>query len=140
MRVLYGEGVNVVAINPNDYQSLPANSPQTQGIAACVIFHDGPLAGITTARPVTLTALGDIAGIGARKLERYGSAVIELVRTLGADRVPVATPRPAKRFLPQLRANRLASRLRPRERYICPIFRNSFPSRRVRDHRENPGP
>jgi len=58
---------------------------RTQGVPAYVILHDSSLAGIATSRPTTLTALADIAGIGAKKLERYGTALIGLVSDHGAD-------------------------------------------------------
>ena len=58
---------------------------RTQGVPAYVILHDSSLTAIATSRPASLTALADIAGIGAKKLERYGAALIELVRNNGAD-------------------------------------------------------
>ena len=52
---------------------------RTQSVPAFVILHDKTLAEIARQRPHTLTALGRISGIGAKKLERYGAALIELV-------------------------------------------------------------
>jgi len=49
-------------------------------VPAFVIFHDRTLAEIATARPADLDALGGISGIGAKKLERYGEALLALVR------------------------------------------------------------
>jgi len=48
-------------------------------VPAFVILHDKTLAEIARQRPRTLTALGGISGIGAKKLERYGPALVELV-------------------------------------------------------------
>jgi ATP-dependent DNA helicase RecQ len=44
-----------------------------------VILHDATLAEIARRRPRDLGALGEIPGIGARKLERYGTALLELL-------------------------------------------------------------
>ena len=53
---------------------------QEQSVPAFVIFHDSTLAAIAAARPQTAEALAGISGIGARKLERYGAALLELLR------------------------------------------------------------
>jgi ATP-dependent DNA helicase RecQ len=52
---------------------------QSQSVPAFVIFHDATLAGIAAANPKTLDALSEISGIGAKKLERYGAALLELL-------------------------------------------------------------
>jgi len=52
---------------------------RSQSVPAFVILHDKTLAEIARQRPRTLTALGGISGIGAKKLERYGPALVELV-------------------------------------------------------------
>jgi ATP-dependent DNA helicase RecQ len=52
---------------------------RAQAVPAFVILHDRTLAEIARERPPDLVALADIAGIGARKLERYGTALIGLV-------------------------------------------------------------
>ena len=41
-----------------------------------VIFHDATLRAIALARPRTLAALGGVSGVGARKLEAYGDAIL----------------------------------------------------------------
>jgi ATP-dependent DNA helicase RecQ len=48
-----------------------------------VIFHDRTLAEIADARPGSLAALGDVGGVGQAKLDRYGAAVLEIVRGMG---------------------------------------------------------
>ena len=53
------------------------------GVPAYVVLHDGTLRSIALLRPRTLDALGQISGIGAAKLERYGAAVLQLVGTAG---------------------------------------------------------
>jgi ATP-dependent DNA helicase RecQ len=45
-----------------------------------VVFHDATLAELARARPQSAAALGQISGVGTRKLERYGAALLELLR------------------------------------------------------------
>ena len=52
---------------------------RTQAVPAFVILHDKTLAEIARSRPGNLDSLGAIAGIGAKKLERYGPALVVLV-------------------------------------------------------------
>ncbi len=52
---------------------------RTQSVPAFVILHDKTLAEIARQRPRTLAALGGVSGIGARKLERYGPALVAIV-------------------------------------------------------------
>ena len=44
-----------------------------------MIFHDETLRQIAAARPATRADLATISGVGARKLEAYGEAILELV-------------------------------------------------------------
>ncbi|MDR3391585.1 MAG: DNA helicase RecQ [Sulfuriferula sp.] len=48
-------------------------------VPAYVIFHDATLAQIAQRRPADLAELGEISGIGARKLEAYGSGILAVV-------------------------------------------------------------
>jgi len=50
------------------------------GVPAYVVFHDATLAELARARPQSEAALAQISGVGARKLERYGAALLELLR------------------------------------------------------------
>ena len=52
-----------------------------QALPAYVILHDATLAEIARRCPADLEALADIPGLGARKLERYGPALLELLRS-----------------------------------------------------------
>jgi ATP-dependent DNA helicase RecQ len=45
-----------------------------------VIFHDATLREMAAARPSSLDELGEIPGIGARKLEAYGDAFLAVIR------------------------------------------------------------
>jgi superfamily II DNA helicase RecQ len=53
---------------------------RAQEVPPYVIFHDSHLRAIAAHRPATLEALSKLKGVGPRKLEQYGDAVIELVR------------------------------------------------------------
>jgi ATP-dependent DNA helicase RecQ len=51
-----------------------------QSVPPYVVFHDATLAAIAAAQPRSIADLSIIAGIGAKKLERYGPALLELLR------------------------------------------------------------
>jgi ATP-dependent DNA helicase RecQ len=53
---------------------------RSQAVPPYVVFQDATLAAIAAARPRDLDALSAIAGIGAKKLARYGPALLELLR------------------------------------------------------------
>jgi ATP-dependent DNA helicase RecQ len=48
------------------------------GVPAYVVFHDSTLEAIAATRPRTLDDLRGISGIGAKKLERYGEALLTI--------------------------------------------------------------
>ncbi|MEC5197981.1 DNA helicase-2/ATP-dependent DNA helicase PcrA [Arthrobacter sp. PL16] len=48
-------------------------------VPAFVVFTDATLVAIAEARPQSLDELGELAGIGSSKLERYGEAVLEII-------------------------------------------------------------
>ncbi|WP_321882277.1 DNA helicase RecQ [Paraburkholderia bannensis] len=52
---------------------------KSEGVPAYVIFHDATLAEIARNGPESVDDLRDIAGIGARKLERFGEELVEVV-------------------------------------------------------------
>jgi len=51
-----------------------------QGVPAYVIFQDRTLAEIAAVHPTDLRTLGSIPGVGTTKLERYGKAVLGVLR------------------------------------------------------------
>jgi len=53
---------------------------RAQEVPPYVILHDSHLRGIAAHRPVTLEALSELKSVGPSKLEKYGAAVIALVR------------------------------------------------------------
>ncbi|MES2562057.1 MAG: DNA helicase RecQ [Pseudomonadota bacterium] len=57
-----------------------ATQAREQSVPAYVIFHDSTLSAIAERRPQDMEALARISGIGAKKRERYGTAVLALIR------------------------------------------------------------
>ncbi len=71
----------------------PSGDPLFEALRACrreiaveanvppyVIFHDSTLREMATERPKSLTALGQITGVGTRKLEAYGQAFLNVIK------------------------------------------------------------
>jgi ATP-dependent DNA helicase RecQ len=54
-----------------------------QGVPPYVIFHDTTLLEILERRPVSLTEMGQISGIGQAKLARYGDAFLQVLEEAG---------------------------------------------------------
>ena len=52
---------------------------RSQSVPAYVVLHDSTLAEIARRRPSDLDALASVGGIGAKKLDRYGEALLSLV-------------------------------------------------------------
>lgn len=61
-------------------RALRREIAQEAGVPPYVVFHDATLREMALARPSTLSAMGEIAGIGARKLEAHGEAFLALIR------------------------------------------------------------
>ena len=60
-----------------------SETARQRGVPAYVVLHDSTIDGIASLRPATLTQLRDIPGIGDKKLEHYGDALIALVKQSG---------------------------------------------------------
>ena len=56
-----------------------ADEAKTQAVPPYVIFHDTTLREIAAVRPEALDELGEVKGVGASKLARYGAAVLAVV-------------------------------------------------------------
>ena len=65
-----------------------------QELPPYVIFHDSTLLEVARRRPISLTSLAMIPGVGASKLERYGNAIIGMVaqKTLAPEPLCAASP------------------------------------------------
>jgi ATP-dependent DNA helicase RecQ len=57
-----------------------AEVAREHNLPAYIVFHDAALAEMAQAMPDSLDALGQISGVGAKKLEAYGR---EILRVLG---------------------------------------------------------
>jgi ATP-dependent DNA helicase RecQ len=51
-----------------------------EGIPAYVVFHDRALMEISARAPTSLESLAEVPGVGPAKLQRYGPALLELVK------------------------------------------------------------
>ncbi|MFN3641579.1 MAG: DNA helicase RecQ [Gemmobacter sp.] len=79
---------------------------EAQRVPAYVVFADRTLIEMAERRPVTLDAMAGITGVGAKKLETYGAAFLEVIA--GA---PPPDPHPARRALAGQAAGALFDRL-----------------------------
>ncbi len=50
------------------------------GVPPYVVFHDSTLREMAQARPANLAALGEVSGVGSRKLEAHGEAFLAVIR------------------------------------------------------------
>jgi len=50
------------------------------GVPPYVVFHDSTLREMAQTRPASLAELGEITGVGIRKLEAYGKAFLDVIR------------------------------------------------------------
>ena len=60
-----------------------SGAAKEQGVPAYVVFADSTLRSLATHRPGSLDALDAISGIGAKKKEAYGEAVLEVIAAEG---------------------------------------------------------
>ncbi|MFI0739977.1 DNA helicase RecQ [Streptomyces sp. NPDC021100] len=72
-----------------------AATAKEQGVPAYVIFHDATLREIATVRPDSLDALAAVSGVGENKLVKYGDAILEVLKALGAPEEGGEEPAPA---------------------------------------------
>ncbi len=71
-----------------------AEQAREQGVPAYVIFHDATLREIATVWPTSVGQLGEISGVGEKKLATYGEGVIGVLASLGG--APAAAEVPAQ--------------------------------------------
>jgi ATP-dependent DNA helicase RecQ len=76
-----GSGVNPIG-NPlfDALRELRRALAQEAGVPPYVVFHDSTLREMAERRPTTLAALGEVGGVGGRKLEAYGDAFVNVIR------------------------------------------------------------
>jgi ATP-dependent DNA helicase RecQ len=57
-----------------------AGIARAHNLPAYVVFHDATLAEMARVMPGSLAALAEISGVGKKKLEAYGSEILEVIR------------------------------------------------------------
>jgi ATP-dependent DNA helicase RecQ len=67
-----------------------------QELPPYVIFHDSTLLEVARRRPISLTSLANIPGVGASKLERYGTVIIGIVAQETPDPKALQTASPSR--------------------------------------------
>jgi ATP-dependent DNA helicase RecQ len=78
-----GDSQEVDAANMALFEALRAwrrDRAAEQHVPPYVIFHDATLADIARLRPKTKDELKGVSGVGQSKLQRYGTAVLDVVR------------------------------------------------------------
>ncbi|HEY5716989.1 MAG TPA: HRDC domain-containing protein, partial [Motiliproteus sp.] len=60
-------------------RNLRRDLADLQDVPPYVIFHDATLVEMVERRPGSLYALGNISGVGKRKLERYGDEFLDVL-------------------------------------------------------------
>ncbi|MCX7285254.1 MAG: DNA helicase RecQ [Novosphingobium sp.] len=81
-----GKGGAGAALNPvgdpvfDALRSLRRDLAREAGVPPYVIFHDSVLREMAASRPASLSELGQIGGVGTRKLEAYGDRFLEVLR------------------------------------------------------------
>lgn len=56
-----------------------ATQAKEQSVPAYVVFPDATIYGIVDAKPGSIAQLGEVSGVGLKKLDRYGEAVLEVI-------------------------------------------------------------
>ncbi len=54
---------------------------KSHNLPAYIVFNDAPLAEMARRQPGDLAALGEISGVGAKKLEAYGEEILRVLRS-----------------------------------------------------------
>jgi ATP-dependent DNA helicase RecQ len=83
-----GEVVTEPEVDEALYEELRAwrlERARSEGVPAYVVFSNSTLRAIAAHQPTDLAALERIKGIGPAKLAQYGEAVVQLVRSHGAE-------------------------------------------------------
>lgn len=69
-------------------RSLRRKLAEEHSVPPYVIFPDATLLEMLRSQPSSLSAMAEVSGVGARKLERYGQAFLEVLNGSGADDTP----------------------------------------------------
>ena len=63
-------------------RTLRLEIAREEGVPPYVIFHDATLQALLADRPDSLEAMAGVQGIGRHKLEKYGQAFLDRLRSL----------------------------------------------------------
>jgi ATP-dependent DNA helicase RecQ len=66
-----------------------AEQAREQGVPAYIIFHDATLREFAVLRPTSLAQMGEVSGVGEKKLTTYGEGVLAVVAEAAALAAPV---------------------------------------------------
>jgi ATP-dependent DNA helicase RecQ len=83
-----GAGVELGGPGQRRFEALRSwrlQQAREQGVPPYVVFHDRTLIEIAAREPLSLEALGSVAGVGQAKLDRYGEAVLAVLRSLESE-------------------------------------------------------
>ncbi len=69
-------------------RSLRRKLAEEHSVPPYVIFPDATLLEMLRSQPSSLSEMAEVSGVGARKLERYGQAFLEVLNGSGADDTP----------------------------------------------------
>ncbi len=69
-------------------RSLRRKLAEEHSVPPYVIFPDATLLEMLRSQPGSLSEMAEVSGVGARKLERYGQAFLEVLNGSGADEAP----------------------------------------------------
>lgn len=69
-----------------------ADVAREHNLPAYVVFHDATLAEMARRQPASLAELGGISGVGAKKLEAYGTALLQVLEEESVNFRQVCTP------------------------------------------------
>ena len=93
-------------------RSWRAATAREQGVPAYIVFGDATLRGIAVVEPSSREQLAEISGVGEKKLDAYGAAILAIVA--GREPDSVAPPSPVSSFAPAPeRASRRATPAEP---------------------------
>ncbi len=62
-------------------RALRLEIARARGVPPYVVFHDTTLRALAREKPASLSALGHVYGVGARKVEDLGEAVLAVIRS-----------------------------------------------------------
>lgn len=70
------------------FRDWRARQAEKDGVARFLVLTDAQVRNIIRQKPASLTALGQISGIGRGKIERYGQAILKVLHGIAPPRPP----------------------------------------------------